>query len=86
MHWQSERLPFDVPERQIHRSHGVDLLPAGRVKPGDVHLLPDRFNLEGVLADQSSSALFQCVLRAPFADSGDPDIGLHCHDHVALIE
>ena len=86
VHRQPQRLALDVPERQVQRAQRVDLLPARRIEPGDVHLLPERLDLERVLADQRPGALFQRVLGAAFADARDADVGLHRDDHVALVE
>ena len=68
------------------RSEGMRFFPARRVEPGDEHLLPDRLDLEWVFADERARALLERVLRAAFADPGDPHVGLDSADHVALIE
>ena len=86
VHGQLERFALDVPERQVHRAHGVSLLTPRRVEPRDVHLLPDRLDLERVLADERARALLQRVLRPAFTDPRDPHVGLDRADHVALIE
>ncbi len=86
VHRQLECLAFDVPERQIHRAHGVGLLTTRRIEPGDVHLLPDRFDLERILADERARALLERVLRSALANPGDPHVGLDRADHVALVE
>jgi len=80
MHRQSGRLALDV---QSARS---SLPQRGSSHGRSGKHLPDRFDLERVLADEGSGALLQYVLGASFADSGDSDIRLHRHDHVALIE
>jgi hypothetical protein len=86
VHRQTQRLALDVPEREIHRADGVNLLAPRRIEPGDEHLLPDRFDLERILADQRAGALLERVFRAALADAGDAEIGLHRADHVALVE
>jgi len=83
---QSESFAFYVPESEVEGALRVDLLAAGRIKPGDKHLLPECFDLEGVVADQGAGALFECVLEAAFANSGDSDVGFDRDDHVALVE
>ena len=86
VHGQAERLALDVPQRHVERAQRVDLLAARRIEPGDVHLLPDGLDPERVLSDQRSGALFQRVFRAAFANARDAGVGLHGHDHVALVE
>jgi hypothetical protein len=48
--------------------------------------LPQSLDLEGVLADDAAGALLERVLDAALADAGQPGVGLHRDDHVALIE
>src|SRR4029453_3876302 len=83
---QAERFAFDVPQCQVERAERVRLLASRRVEPGDVRFLPDRFDLEGILADQASRTLLERIFRTAFTDAGDPDVGLDGDDHVALIE
>ena len=64
----------------------MNLLAARRIEPGDVHLLPDGFDLEWVLVDECPGALFKRVGDAAFADAGDAGVGLNGHHHVALRE
>jgi hypothetical protein len=61
MHRQTERFPLDVPQRHVKGAKRMNLFAARRIKPCDVHLLPDRLDLEGILADERASALFQGV-------------------------
>src|SRR4030095_9567027 len=84
--WQPERLALDVPQREVHGAQGVRLFAPGRIEPRDEHLLPDRLDLEGILANQRARALLDRVLRSAFTNPGDPEIGLDGTDHVALIE
>src|SRR6185295_20325443 len=86
VHRHAERLALDVPEREVERAERVRLLAARRVEPRDVHFLPDRFGVERVLADERTGALLERVLRAAFADAGDPGVGLDGRDHGALVE
>ena len=86
VHGQAERLALDVPQREIQRAEGVRLLAPRRVEPGDVGLLPDPLDVEGVLADERARHLLEGVLRAALADAGDADVGLDGHHHVALVE
>ena len=41
---------------------------------------------EWILTDQRAGAVLQRVFGAAFADTGDADVGLDRHHHVALIE
>ena len=86
MHGKPQRLPFDVPQRQVERAQGMRLLAARRVEPGYVHLLPDGFDVERVLADQRPRALLQSIFGATLADAGETRVRLHHHHHVALVE
>jgi len=81
-----ERLTLDVPEREVERAERVRLLAAGRVEPGDVCLLPDRFDAERVLPDERAGALLERISGAAFPDAGDADVGFDRHHHVALVE
>ena len=86
MQRQAERLALDVPQRHVQRAERVRLLAPRRIEPGDEHLLPDRLDLEGILADQRAGALLERVLRAALADAGDAEVGLDRAEHVALVE
>ncbi len=63
VHGHAERFALDVPEREVERAHGVDLLVARRIEPGHVHLLPDGFDAERILADERRRRLLEHVLR-----------------------
>jgi hypothetical protein len=86
VHGHIQRFALDVPEREVERAERVRLLAPGRVEPGDVRFLPDRFDPEGILADERAGALLERVLRPALADPGDADIRFDHHHHVALIE
>ena len=83
---QFQRLALDVPQRQVHGADGVDLFPARRIEPRDIHLLPEPLDVKRVLADQVSGTLLQRVPAPAFADSRDADIRLNRYDHIALVE
>ena len=72
MHRQTQRLPLDVPQRQINGAHRVDFLAARRVEPFHVHLLPQPLYMKRALTDDAAGALFQCVLEAAFANAVNP--------------
>ena len=86
MHRHFERFPFDVPEREVHGPQGMRLLAARWIEPRDEHLLPDRFDLERVLADERAGTLFERVLRTAFADARETHVGFDGADQIALIE
>ena len=82
----AEHLAFDVPQRQVERADGVDLLAPGRIEEGARHVLPEALDVLRILADQASRGLLQGVARAAFADAGDAGVGLDGDDEVALVE
>ncbi len=86
VHRQAERLALDVPQREIEGAEGVGLLPARRVEPRDVGLLPDPLDPKGILANQRARDLLEGVPGAALADAGDADVGFNGHHHVALVE
>ena len=70
-----QRFALEIPQRQVERTQGMDFLPARRVEPRAIHILPAAFDRERVLADQPAGTLLQRVAGAPFADADQIGLG-----------
>ena len=84
VHRHAQRLAFQIPQRQIERTDRMQPFASGRIVEGAVHVLPQSFDVERVLADEPPGAWLQRVARPAFADAGDVGVGLDGDDHVAL--
>src|ERR1700716_4690579 len=62
------------------------LLPAGRIKEGPRHVLPETLDGMWVLADQPAGALLQHLLGPTLADSSYSGVRLDGNYQVALIK
>src|SRR5712691_2135301 len=82
----TQGLAPDVPERQVERTLGMQLLAARRIEVATVHELPEVFYSRRVLSDQQARELLESVAGAALADARETLVGLDRHDGVALVE
>src|SRR4051794_7170517 len=84
MQRSTERLAFDIPEREVDRAERVQPLLARRIEAVHERGLPDDLAVEGVAADDAARDVANGVRRSALADAGDPGIRVDEDDHVAL--
>ena len=95
----AERLPLDVPERDVDAADRVDRDPAAADEDhAAIHLVPEPLDVERVLADQQLAQALRDRVRAgrvherrdglgrrvDLADAGDPLVGVDQDDEIVL--
>src|SRR5439155_5848036 len=60
---------LDIPQGQVDRSQGIELLAPCRVKIAAEHRLPQMVDAHRVFADDHRRTLFNRIRRAPFAET-----------------
>ena len=98
-HRLAERLPLDVPERDVDAADRVDRDPAAADEDhAAVHLVPEPLDVERVLADQQLAQAVRDRMRGrgvherrdrvgrrvDLADAGDPLVGVDQDDEIVL--
>ena len=95
----AERLPLDVPERDVDAADRVDRDSAAADEDdAAIHLVPEPLDVERILTDQQPAEAVRDRVRArsaderrdglgrrvDFADAGDPLVGVDQDDEIVL--